>query len=474
MTIAPGMDAAAAVAAAPAGTAFVFAPGVHRIAAPIVPKDGDSFTGRPGAVLSGAAPLSGFMREGGVWVLARAFEKPDPHGECSKALDGSERTACRYPEELFLDGEPLARAEDADGVNPQTWYLDYEGARVLIGGDPTSRSVEMSLAAAAFMGAAKGVRIKGLTVEMFASKAQRGAIDGIESDDWVVEANEVRLNHGHGIRVGPRMTVRRNFVHRNGQLGVGGAGNDILIESNLIAGNNRAGFNREWEAGGAKFVIAHNLTVRHNCFLDNDGYGLWTDIWVDDLRVEGNRVIGNAWSGIAHEIGYRAVIRGNFVAFNGARRHNWLWGAQILIQNSRDTLVEGNTVVVGADGGDGIGLIYQRRSDGLGAPARTLRNTVLGNVIVDLSRSGQTGGVFDFDGTTFIDGANRFDGNRYYFADPLRAAWAWGTRGLDWAEFRGAGQESNGMLSDDVASALGALDDTMARDCGLPPSAAPE
>ena len=45
-----------------------------------------------------------------------------------------------------------------------------------------------------------------------------------EASGWNVEGNEVRHNHGMGIRSGNGMWIHGNKVHDNGQLGLGGGG----------------------------------------------------------------------------------------------------------------------------------------------------------------------------------------------------------------------------------------------------------
>jgi hypothetical protein len=67
----------------------------------------------------------------------------------------------------------------------------------------------------------------------------------------VIASNEIRKNHGQGLRVGSRGTIRNNYVHNNGQLGVFGMGDDILVEGNQIFYNNTLQFFPRWEAGAA-------------------------------------------------------------------------------------------------------------------------------------------------------------------------------------------------------------------------------
>ena len=52
--------------------------------------------------------------------------------------------------------------------------------------------------------------------------------------------------------------------------------------------------------------------------------------------------------GIKHEISYDAIIRNNIVAGNGGSFDEWLWGSQILVQNSSNVEVYGNFVEVAA------------------------------------------------------------------------------------------------------------------------------
>src|SRR4029077_9543309 len=130
----------------------------------------------------------------------------------------------------------------------------------------------------AFVGRARNVTIRHLVIEQFASTAQQGAIEGTSASGWIVVDNDIRFNSGIGIRTGDLMRIQSNRVSANGQMGIGGSGTNLTIESNEIAGNNTHGFDPAWEAGGTKFVRTENLMFVHNCVHDNMGGGIWTDI----------------------------------------------------------------------------------------------------------------------------------------------------------------------------------------------------
>ncbi|MEE9184176.1 MAG: hypothetical protein V3U39_06810, partial [Acidimicrobiia bacterium] len=92
ITVTPEDDLAALAAAAPEGTTFLLAPGVHRMAS-VEPRTGQAFIGRSGAVMSGALVLNRFRRAGDIWVADGLDMEGDEKGNCSP---GFER--CRRPE----------------------------------------------------------------------------------------------------------------------------------------------------------------------------------------------------------------------------------------------------------------------------------------------------------------------------------------------------------------------------------------
>ena len=225
----------------------------------------------------------------------------------------------------------------------------------------------------------------------------------------------VRLNSGAGISVGTGSRVRNCDIHHNGQIGIEGDGNDILIEGNRIWSNNTHGFDPEWEAGGVKIAQTNGVTFRGNHVHDNNGAGLWCDIECRNVVYENNLVENNQHNGIFHEISFNAVIRGNVVRHNGGGR-TWFWHADILVAASQDVEVTGNTVTA-APGACGIMLIDQgRRSEG-GAKYKTRNNTIHANEMT-FEGAPCAGGASDTkpDDENFAiipNGNNRFDANTY-------------------------------------------------------------
>jgi len=435
LRLSPGDDLQAEVDSQPEGTTFEIEAGIHRLKQPIVPKAGDSFIGEPGATLSGAKLLVGFRQEGRLWNADAGLTSPGTiHGEC----DDSSDTACQYPQDLFIDNIIRRRITDPALGAPGSWYLDYEANRVYIWEDPTGRNVELSVTPHAFFGTVDDVTIRGLIIEKFATPAQRGAIharneeNGSLGANWVVEHNEIRQNHGGGIRLGAAMQVRYNQIHHNGQIGiVGGESKDILIEGNEIAFNNTAGFSGYWEAGGTKFSYTEDLVVRANYVHDNVGPGLWTDIDNVNTLYEHNNVESNTLIGIQHEISYSAVIRNNLVQYNGAVIYDYLWGAQIMVSGSSDVEIYDNTVLI-PWGGQGIGVIQDARLE-----YRTRNVYVHHNQIIGLGRTGADENPTDLEMYDTV----LFDYNTYYETN----RWFWNGE-VSFEQFQAAGQEANGVV----------------------------
>jgi Right handed beta helix region len=410
ITLKPGSDVAHIVANAPEGTTFYFDSGVYRTQE-ITPKDNQIFvgkgTGDSGAtILSGARLLTDWQQVGLFWVAEGLPEALHRSGYCD------EGRVCTPREDLFVDGKRLERAPDLRSAARGKWFSADGKAYISI--DPTGHTVELGLTPYAFVGAAKNVTIKDLVVEKFASEAQHGAIAGTDGENWRVINIVARWNHGGGLKLGKKMLVSGGSYSYNGQIGLVGEGDGAVIENLEIAHNNIAGYDWGWEAGGTKFLYSDGLTIRNTCVHDNKGPGLWTDVDNINVVIENNRVFNNDGDGIKHEISYKALIKKNFVAGNGKGKDDWLWGSQILVQNSRDVTVVENVVEVPATFGNGISVVHQKRGTGAHGPWVSFNTIVSDNTIIYLGDRGLTGMAADYDREVFErDGHNVFDRNTY-------------------------------------------------------------
>ncbi len=424
----PGDDIGSSVNSYPSGTTFVLNPGTYRMQS-ITPKDGDIFSGASGAILNGSILITSWQTSSNTWVaqVSGITQASSYRGVCL-----STSPACMYPQDLFFDSQPLTRVASLAAVVSGTWYFDYTAQKAYVGSDPTGHVTELSALGAAFIGSASNVTIRNLTIEKYASIAGYGAIQatsasGTGSSGWIVDSNELRFNHGMGLRVSNSMQVTNNKFHDNGQMGLGGSGTNVLVENNEIYKNNYAGYSWNWEAGGDKFTWSTNLTIRGNYSHDNNGPGLWTDINNDYVLYENNHTTRNVMAGIDHEISFHATIRNNLIendAFSPVGTGSIWWGSGILIQNSSNVEVYGNTVTNCMDGIGGIQAVRGNAPDGT---PYTLMNVYVHDNVVTQQVNYAEGIVKDssFDDSVFTSWGNHFQNDTFYLSNLSQPYFLW-------------------------------------------------
>ena len=293
------------------------------------------------------------------------------------------------------------------------------------------------------------VRIQGLVIQHYVPPVQYGVVraGGLVASKgsvgWVVDNCEIRYNSAAGIRLGHRMQILRSYIHDNGQIGIKGLGDNIVVDGNTIAYNNSQDlYDPGWEAGGAKFTYAHGLTVRNNYVHHNHGNGIWTDINTIYAVIENNRVEDNTYQGIFHEISYDAVIRYNTVRRNGAAKvGQGLRGAGILVANSPNVEVYGNTVQGNVNGITGI---QQNRGSGDYGPHDLTNLYVHNNTVTMLSgRTGVSQSIGN--NAVYTSWNNRFATNTYHLGSNT-TPFFWMNAARTEAQWRAYGEDVDGTF----------------------------
>ena len=487
-----GDDIQAAVNDNPDGTTFIIKAtdrdgnkGIHRMQQ-INPKDGNSFIGEDGAIMSGSDLLTSWETDGTHWFhKATGQSSRIINGDC-EGYDTFGTGPCTFPEDLYMDDSFMSHVETKGELKSGEFYFDYDESKVYIKDDPAGHKMEFSSKHFAFgydtgdlENKPQNVTIKNLVIEKYASPAQCGAIGYFRpADGWIIEDNEVKLNHGVGIKFKGGAVVRNNHIHDNGQMGIGcgdgnpedrpvgdesgwaggNGGEGSLVEKNEINNNGVLGFNMSWEGGGSKFSQATNLTLRENNVHHNNGFGLWSDFSYTGLVYENNVVEHNLLAGIHHEISEKAIIRGNKLQENGKEGGNDTRAVQILIVNSSDVEIHNNEVIAGENLG-GIFLNQDNRNRE-GIQMYTHNVDVHHNKIILMGPSGKgvCGGQASWNRNDFWEnGNNLFDYDVYYVDNSSSEHWRWGWDGdpstedwppyIDFAGFQAEGQELNGLCN---------------------------
>jgi len=306
------------------------------------------------------------------------------------------------------------------------------------------------------------VRIVGCIIEHYVPAAQMGAIlaggagpsDG--TSGWIIDSTEVRNNANLGIRLAHRMKVRWSNVHHNGTLGIGGIGDDILVESTEIAYNNPSGAGLGFESGGTKFVKTNRLIVRNNWVHDNKGPGLWADIANRDFLFENNLVEDQLQDGIVIEISYGGIIRNNVCRRNGlgdTRRFSWPWGAGIGIHASGGAGIEvyGNQLEGNAYG---VSLIQQPRGTNHSDPGGVDPEMYVQNINVHDNRItlmtgslGASQGVDDSGTNGLYNGRNIVFARNGYSLNGVAYPFAWSNSYRTASQWQGFGFDGGGSFA---------------------------
>ena len=436
----------------PPGTTFCLSAGTYRLVTPLVPKRGDEFIGRLGAVLSGSKVLTGWRRNGDVWSASGFLPAaPGNYGDC---LDSA--PTCSYTQDVFFDERRLRRVSFPSAVTPGTVYADYHTDTITIGDDPHSHLVEQAVAPSLIQGTVDDVTVANLVLEEAANQAQTGAVESRgpaspvgSGAGWRILDNEVRLNHGVGIGFAGASTIADNFIHDQGQLGFGSAGNHSVVTNNEISFNGAVGYSSEWEAGGSKSWMTEDETLTHNYVHDNMGPGFWDDGGNINTTYEYNKITDNWDAGIQHEISYDAIIEHNEISGNGFVEHKgWAWDAGIQIQSSGGNKLIDIAYNAVVNNYNGITLIDSgNRASEQPAPygPHLVENVWVHNNTITMSGGETTGAVQD-DGDQAIFAANHnsFYGNTYYVDSLVAQHFSWASGNMDWSRWRRYGNDPAG------------------------------
>ena len=445
IAVEPGDAIQQAVDRAGEGAAFCLKNGIHRLQS-VRPRPRQRFYGEGRTVLNGSRVLVHFERDGELWFAPDQWQRGVRRGECA-----TDSPACNLPNAIFIDDRPLAPVLAKAALGPGRFYFDQAAGRIYLADDPAGHKVEAAVDVFAFESREPDVLIKNMTIEKYATIAQKGAVQAQEAAGWIIENCEIRLNSAAGIAAGSRTRIESSDIHHNGQIGVTGVGRDILVQNNDIWDNNTRGFFTSWEAGGLKLALSDHVVLRANRVHGNRGAGLWCDIECRDVLYEGNVVERNRGAGIFHEISYSAVIRDNVLRHNGLGKRGAFWRSNnILVAASQDVEVFGNTITVDP-GSCGIILLDQGRRNKMGGTYKTRNNNIHNNVTT-FEGTGCAGAVVDTaidseNATIIQDGDNRFDANVYRFpSGDATFQFAWGHAEFGWDEVRLIGVERHGKL----------------------------
>lgn len=221
-----------------------------------------------------------------------------------------------------------------------------------------------------------GVTIRNLRFQHsnITAVSPNGAITFWRCNGNTLEGLVVTEADGAGFDItGDDNVLRNNTASFNGQIGMKVRGKRALLEGNITNYNNTRGFQKWWEAGGAKFSGEGGLidsTVRRHVAVGNKGNGIWFDWFNVNNRIYENIAAYNDHMGIHYEASQQGYIYNNYVFSNKLRG--------IYLPHSSGSVVAFN--MVAKNGYEGIAIIDEGRNpDDL--RLRPTGNLVYGNIV---------------------------------------------------------------------------------------------
>ncbi len=427
--------------------------------------------GAGGGAVRGSDVWKRWTKGGAGWTSARsvpALESPDRY----RCVGASRR--CERPEQVFVNGRQLAQVSSGPGAGQ---FALAAGRRVVLGEDPTGRTVEVTVRDRWVYGASNGVTVR--NVEM-----RHAGFDGLWNggySGWTVRGNDLSYAHGRNLAftLGDALVAEDNDIHHAGQLGIGSNDARVQILSNRVYENNTEGFDPGWEAGGMKIAQAKTANVSGNEVHHNGDIGIWTDVVnarQTSVEVSNNRVHHHPSQGIRVEITKNFAVTNNVLWENGWGAGDSYSGAGIVVAGSRNGAVDGNVL---AWNSSGIGVVQQNRRDADERSYDATTGVVVGNnrVIVDeTTGSGYRAAVFWNESPGAISAgapsiyapssANTGAGGAYWYdgAEGRAYRFKWANRLETLSQYNNTPAEKGGRYLTDVEK------DVLLQENGLPAS----
>jgi parallel beta-helix repeat protein len=222
-----------------------------------------------------------------------------------------------YADAVWIDGVELTQVGSEAAVTTGKFYVDETNKRLVIGSDPTGKTVEASKLAKAIQNQGAGSTLRGFGVKRYAAHlALYGAISN-EVNDCTYENLVIQDNATLGIGGwGDRATYRNLTVTGNGLLGIAAdQAPGLLITKSVVKGNNDQKFKQEPVSGGIKTSNTDGAEFSDNLIEGNNTIGLWLDVSMRNFKIMRNKITGNS-EGLEVELSGHGIIADNYIVRN--------------------------------------------------------------------------------------------------------------------------------------------------------------
>ena len=282
------------------------------------------------AWMEGSSAVTGWVKSGSVWVKSGWTPEFDSSPTYTRgAPDGTAvgwqfinpaYPMAAHPDMVFVDGVPLRQVSSQSAVTAGTFYVDYSTDQLVIGSDPTGKSVRASdLGGAALTVTAPGSVLRGFGIARFATSVPNKGSLRVWASNVTVENVVVTKNATQGIALyGTGITLRKVTSSDNGLNGFEGGKSDGLVLDRVRAErNNNEHFNPAPVSAAIKLHTSRGVLFTDSVFSHNYANGVWFDVSNYDVKLINNDVIGNTDDGVIWELSEKLLMVNNRLIDNG-------------------------------------------------------------------------------------------------------------------------------------------------------------
>jgi len=275
---------------------------------------------------------------------------------------------------LFINGRMLQSTDWFEGLNDDTFYIDYDKKTVYLSSDPTGKEIEITAFNQGLVVTSQevhgkkadkqGPTIRGISFSQYAFHILE--VDGYFPNEKAAEADMGKVIVGTTIEhcsftyagrvgafvFGDHLTMRHCLISDTSTEGLYVFSSaDVLLEKNIFTRNNVEQITGYYPAAVKIFNQTHRVTCNDNLIIDLPySNGVWYDVgnvdgiftnnWVENVGcVKGPFANDHVWpsqNGLFFEISQGVVVAGNVFVNDD---HG------ILILNSREAEVFNNTFI---------------------------------------------------------------------------------------------------------------------------------
>src|SRR3954447_6477639 len=231
----------------------------------------------------GSSEVGGFVREGSVWVR-HGWDIQFDHSPTFHwgAPDGSKPgwgfvnpkyPMAAWPDQVWVDGSPLAQVADAASVREGTFAVDYASHRLIIGTDPAGHRVRASTLAKAMSVRGSDTRMQGFGIRRYAPSVPHTGAVTLERPRISVRDVTITQTATSGLNAtADDITLVRVRATGNGLIGIKAtSAYGLRIVRSRSIGNNTEHFNQAPVSGGIKVTKSRNVRLMNNVIRDNNG-----------------------------------------------------------------------------------------------------------------------------------------------------------------------------------------------------------